>query len=90
MRDELSADGAARGCLQATGDVRGRWISWWRLSQRQQRAEGQRAKASKVVSPTGAQARKKSTGSVDGVDRKVDSRGDEARTTDRRTEAGVG
>lgn len=26
--DELPPDGAGRGCLQATGNVRGRWISW--------------------------------------------------------------
>jgi hypothetical protein len=36
----------------------------------------------------GARASKKSAGSVDGVDRKIDSRGSKARITHRRTEAG--
>jgi hypothetical protein len=44
--------------------------------------------ASKDVLPTGARASKKSAGSVDGVVRKIDSRGSKARITHRRTEAG--
>jgi hypothetical protein len=36
---------------------------------------------------SGARASKKSTGSVDGIDRKVDSRESKARVTDRRIEA---
>jgi hypothetical protein len=43
--------------------------------------------ATKVALPTGARASKKSTGSVDGLGRKADSRGSKARVTDRRTEA---
>jgi hypothetical protein len=43
---------------------------------------------SKGVLPTGARASKKSAGSVDGVGRKIDSRGSKARITNRRTEAG--
>lgn len=43
---------------------------------------------SKGVFPTGARAAKHRTGSVDGVGRKAGSRGNEARITDRRTEAG--
>jgi hypothetical protein len=43
--------------------------------------------ASKDALSTGARASKKSTGSVDGVGRKIDSRESKARVTDRRTEA---
>jgi hypothetical protein len=42
---------------------------------------------SKGVFPTGARAAKHRAGSVDGVGRKAGSRGNEARITDRRTEA---
>jgi hypothetical protein len=45
---------------------------------------------SKDVLPTGARARKKSTGSVDGVGGNADSRGSRARITGRRTKAGAG
>jgi len=43
--------------------------------------------ATKVALSSGARASKKSTGSVDGVGRKIDSRESKARVTDRRTEA---
>jgi hypothetical protein len=86
--DELSPDGSGRGCLQATGDVRGRRNFVVKALPAATTRGGSAWQTSKGVLPTGARAPKKSAGSVDAGGRKAVRRGSKARVTNRRTEAG--
>ena len=78
---------SVEGACERQRDVRGRRIFVVKALPAVTTRGGSAWQTSKGVFPTGARASKKRAGSVDGVGRKAGSRGNEARITDRRTEA---